>query len=495
MWLTIKNLILRLFGVKPKQTDTDIQRAATDVRSYQDTTKENLTAIFANTLSTLAFCDSAVSINAGKNKPPTMRTQLLDDIMQEQWKNIKQNISIGNGCGMIASLPYSVDNGMGRKIYIDTVTKDRIFVTGVQGNEITAVTVISDFAVIDNKIYTRWTDYSVENSVYIIRQKATHEGNPIVLNSVDDWANIIPEIRIAGVERLPIGIYKCPTSNRRPNTIDGVPITYGCNATMDKISKCLIDVEEEFEDKKAMIFADGKLFDGDNKISSRIFKSIKAGGKLGENSLIDVFDPAFRETSYFAKLEQYFTILEKEVGTSRGILTDLSVSGATATEIKRSTYQTFAICDDIHTNAEKYINDLVYGINVLANYYSMTPVSEYEISFTWSYALLEDTDSTFNQLLQAHSKGAVDTAEIRQFVTDAETLEESQDKVNQIKLNGGNVTEMDIQAKIWLAEVASGLMKPETYLMKRYGVTEEQALEMLPDPLGSTDIDTTIPVK
>ena len=43
-----------------------------------------------------------------------MRTQLLDDIMQEQWKNIKQNISIGNGCGMIASLPYSVDNGMGR---------------------------------------------------------------------------------------------------------------------------------------------------------------------------------------------------------------------------------------------------------------------------------------------------------------------------------------------------------------------------------------------
>ena len=138
---------------------------------------------------------------------------------------------------------------------------------------------------------------------------------------------------------------------------------------------------------------------------------------------------------------------------------------------------------------------MVYGINVLANYYSMTPVSEYEISVTWSYALLEDTDSTFNQLLQAHSKGAVDTAEIRQFVTDAETLEESQDKVNQIKLNGGNVTEMDIQAKIWLAEVASGLMKPETYLMKRYGVTEEQALEMLPDPLGSTDTDKTIPVK
>lgn len=486
MWRLLKNIIFRLFGVKPRQSDIELLQASADVSAFMDTTKENITAIVANTLSMLAFSDSSITIITGKNKTPTPRTELLDKILQRQWANIKENISVGNGCGMIASLPYSVDNGLGRRIYVDTVTKDRIFITGYQGDDITKVAVLSDTAIIDNKIYYRWTDYAVENGTYIITQRATYESEPIELTAVPDWANITPEIRIAGVDRLPIGIYKCPTSNRRPDTMDGVPITYGCNATLTKIANCLLDIENEFEDKKPLIFADGKMFDENDKISARIFKSLKAGTKITDNKMIDVFDPAFRETAYFTKLEHHFSMLEKEIGASRGILTDLNTNEATATEIRRATYQTFALCDDIHRQVEKYIDDLMYGVNVLINYYNLAPISEYEINYNWSYAMLEDTDSTFNQLKEAYSMGAADEVDIRQFIIDTETAEEAAEKIKQIKLNGGNMSQLD-RSKMLLGELAAGVSKPEEYRAIMKQETPEQALEMLPGAFGGDE--------
>lgn len=461
-------------------------QTSADVQAYQDTTAENMTAIIANTLSVLAFADSTISITAGKNKAPTQRTKLLDSIIQKLWQSIKQDIAVGNGCGMIAAIPYSVDNGLGRRIYVDTVTKDRIFITGYQGDDITKVAVLSDTAIIDNKIYYRWTDYAVENGTYIITQRATYGSEPIELTAVPDWANITPEIRIAGVDRLPIGIYKCPTSNRRPDTMDGVPITYGCNATLAKIAKCLMDIENEFEDKKPLIFADSKLFDENDKISARIFKSLKAGGKLTDNKMVEVFDPAFRETAYFTKLEHHFAMLEKEIGASRGILTDLTTDGATATEIRRATHQTFALCDDIHRQVEKYIDDLMYGINVLINYYNLAPISEYEINYNWSYAMLEDTDSTFNQLKEAYSMGAADEVDIRQFIIDTETAEEAAEKIKQIKLNGGNMSQLD-RSKMLLGELAAGVSKPEEYRAIMKQETPEQAAKMLPNAFGEGD--------
>lgn len=492
MWQLFKNIIFQLFGVKPRQSDAELLQTSADVSAFMDTTKENITAIVTNTLSMLAFSDSSVAITAGKNKTPTQRIELLDKALQKQWDNIKEDIAVGNGCGMIASLPYSVDNGLGRRIYVDTVTKDRILITGYQGDDITKVTVLSDTAIIDNKIYYRWTDYAVENGTYIIAQKATYESKPVELSTVPDWANIMPEIRIAGVDRLPIGIYKCPASNRRPDTMDGVPITYGCNATLTKIANCLTNIEEEFEDKKTKIFADAKLFDQDEKISERLFKSLRSGGKMGENKLIDVFDPAFRETAYFTKLNNHFAMLEKEIGASRGILTDLTTSGATATEIRRATYQTFTLCDGIHRQSEKYIDDLMYGINVLINYYNLAPISDYEINYNWSYAMLEDTDSTFNQLKEAYKMGAADGIDIRQFIIGAETADEAAEKIKQIKLNGGNMSQLD-RSKMLLGELASGISKPEEYRVIMKQETPEQAKAMLPNPLNSADDDNILP--
>lgn len=438
MFESVKDLIYKLFGRIIKHSKKDIEEAKEQTREYQDTTRENITAIFANSLSTLAFSDSSISITDGNNST-TKRTDLLNNVIQDFWTNIKQNIAIGNGCGMIVSIPYCV-NG---KLYIDNVSKDRMFVSGMQGKDITKLTVMAAVRHHDNGIkYVRWVDYSVENGVYTIRQKATKNGVPCSLSEIEDWTGILPEMHIANVNRLPVGIYKCPTSSRRPDKIDGVPISFGCQKTIERIHNCLEDIDKEYNNKKAKVFADASLFDKNDKIEKTIFKTFAVDSGLQDKMFFEIFDPAFRDTSYYNRLEHLFAQLEKEIGTSRGILTDLNITnGATATEIRRATFQTFSLCDDIHKNAEKYIDGLVYGLNILANYFNLTPESDYQINYEWSYSMLEDTQNTFNQLIQAKSVGAVETAEIRQFIT-GEDYETAKAKVEEIKASEPNISDL-----------------------------------------------------
>ena len=429
MWENIKNLIYRLFQQKPK--NDDIARARRDVEQYQDITRENLTAIFANALSVLAFADSTVSVSEPDGKSQNKRSQYLGSFAQEQWKSVKQNIASGLGCGMIASIPYSVSHGRERGIYVDTVMKDRFYVTGTSGTDITSCTVLSDIQRIDSRIYLRWTDYQVENGIYTIRQKATCNGAEVALADVSEWAGIQPEIRIGNVDRLPIGIYRCPASNRKPKTEEGVPITYGCGATMNKIANCFAEIEKEYDNKSVKVFADRNLFDKDMKLTDMYVK-LKGDGKLNSSSGIDIFDPAFRDTALYNRLDRLFAQLEHEVGTSRGILTDLTTQGATATEIRRSMFQTFALCTDIQTEFIGYFDDLLYGVNVLCNFYNLTPPGEYKVNYDWTYSLLEDSTETFSQLVEGCSLGAVAPVDVRQFIKPEEDFETAAKRVAEI---------------------------------------------------------------
>jgi hypothetical protein len=79
---------------------------------------------------------------------------------------------------------------------------------------------------------------------------------------------------------------------------------------------------------------------------------------------------------------------------------------------------------------------------VLANAYNLSPQGEYEIAFDWSYSLLEDPQQEFSQLMQAESKGIVSKVEIRQWLNPDETLEEAEQKIQEIKESNPSVEEL-----------------------------------------------------
>lgn len=435
MWkvllLNIKNTILKLFGKKVDITAQQVSRAEKDVEQYLSIDKENITSIVANAISNLVFGDAQLLVS-----DDTEMGRQINEVLQREFVKAKRNYACALGTGEILSVPYCVQNGLERKIYVDTVTKDRFWVTQTQGTDPTEVEAMADVKIHDNKVYQRHTYYSVNDGNYLVQNKALQGNDEVMLGLIDEWKGIADKIPFEGVDRLPVAIGKCPAGGHRPDDNEGRPLTFGCDAILKKIQGTIADYETEFKRKKAKVFADSMMFKSVTDENGNIIVQedddvfFKMNG--GEDFGLEIFSPEFRDTSYYNKLQYHFELLEKQIGVNKGILTELSTGTATATEIRRSTYQTFCLVDDIRKSYEKYINDLAYGIQVLLVAYKMCPYADYEVKISWSNALLEDRAETYNQMVQGVSQGAERVAELRLLNHPEESLEEAQAVVDEI---------------------------------------------------------------
>ena len=411
-----------LFKTNTQTTNKEINDNSKYAQLYESIDDINFGAIFSNKLANYTVSDSNMNIE-GSNK----RVDLLNQVGQSMWKKSKKITSMALGYGGVIIVPYV----KGGKIYYNLVPQSRLTIDKTDGDLITGATVLAERKVIKGTIsetvYLRWTNYKIENGNMVITQQYTDEkGNKI---PVPDFWKDIQEIQgISNVDRVLFGYIKSPINNRKANDKYGVPITYGCEATILEIKETMKQLVREYELKETFVGADATMFNGKNGLPANgIFRKIDST----DDDFFEVYDPQFRD--YTIRLQELYKRLEHEIGTSYGILSEVDTAQATATEIKRSMYDTFTICDDMRSNIEKGLNDFFYACNVLANAYNLSPQGEYELSFEWSYSLLEDTQAEWNQLTWANNKGIIDDVEIRQWLKPDETLEDSQKAIEEIR--------------------------------------------------------------
>ena len=433
MWQTIKDLIAKLFGKKTNKTDNEALEHHRDTAEYEDTHGPNLTAIIASKLATYAVSESGISVT-GDNK----RAECLDGLMSAAWSDAQEITARSFGVGGVALVPY-VANG---KVYTDIVQKDRFHITHSQGKDILAATVIADVIIRNDKRYTRFIDYSLEGSTYFIRSKATCEDTPVELSVLPEWQGIQEEISISGVDRLLLAYLKQPYSKGRTDNLYGVPVTRGSEWIIDEIKECLLQIRKEYAKKDARVFVDETLFGKDDEIDADVFKKVLGGGKMDAAAFFEIFDPAFRDTSYYNRLTNLFALLEKSIGTSKGVLTDPQTVGATATEIKRSSYDTYALITAMRKQWEDAAEDLVYAYNVLCNAFNLAPMGDYEVKFNWSQDLIESSTETWAQMKDGQSIGVVKKSELRRQLYPNETDAEAQAAIDGIAATEPSLTSM-----------------------------------------------------
>ena len=178
---------------------------------------------------------------------------------------------------------------------------------------------------------------------------------------------------------------------------------------------------------------DARAFDKDPKTGKPILKDkLFMKGTSEDGNLFNVFNPDIRESSFHAQLHELCELEERQVGTSKGILTPRETVAATATEIKSAMQDTFDIVSDMRKSVESGLEDFFYACNVLANYYNLSPAGDYEITYDWSYKLLESSTETWQQKQYLHSQGAMSTAEIRAWHT-GEDEATAKKRVEEIK--------------------------------------------------------------
>ena len=418
----IQYILNNIFKINTQTTKKEIDDNSKYARLYESIDDINFASIFSNKLANYTISDSNMNIE-GENA----RVELLNKTGQSMWKKGKKIVSMAFGYGGVIIVPYV----KGGKIYYNLVPQDRLTIDETDGELITGATVLAEKKVISgtiNKtIYLRWTNYQVKNGNMVITQQYSDEdGNKIP--APEFWKDIQEVRTISNVDRVLFGYIKSPINNRKANDKYGVPITYGCDATILEIKETMKQLIREYELKECFVGADVTMFNGKNALPSNgLFKKIDSTS----DDFFEVFDPEFRD--YTTRLQELYKRLEHEIGTSYGILSEVDSQQATATEIKRSMYDTFTICDDMRSNVEKGLEDFFYACNVLANAFNLSPQGEYELSFDWSYSLLEDTATEWSQLTYGLSKGVVKEVEVRQWLFPDETLEDSQKAIDEIK--------------------------------------------------------------
>ena len=431
IWVWILNNVFHVqTETKPKDVE-DNQKYATQ---YEAIDNINFSAIFSNKLANYVVNDSNLNIT-GDNE----RTDLLNKIGGSLWKKGKKITSMAFGYGGVFLVPYV----KGKKLFYKIVPQTRVTIDSTEGDTITGVTILAERkditqAIGQTKVYIRWTNYQIKDNNCVIEQKFTDEtGKEIPVP--DFWKNIMIKQTISNVDRVLLGYIKSPINNRKSNDKYGVPITYGCDATIKEIKDTMKQLIREFDLKEAFVGADSTMFNGKDALPlNGLYRKVDSG----DDKFWEVFDPAFREVSYMGRLQELYTRLEHEIGTSAGIISEVNTQNATATEIKKAMYDTFSICDDARTNIEDGMNDFFYACDVLANAYGLSSQGDYQVDFDWSYALLEDPQAEFNQLMQGEAKGIIKKVEIRQWMKPDETLEESQKAIDEIKEEQPDIEEL-----------------------------------------------------
>lgn len=420
MFMKFWNKILALFGKKQLPDDMLMQTNDKFTYDYENINGINFTAIFANKLANITISDSNIDV-VGDNK----RAELLQETLKRLKKKLKKIVARDLGTGGVLVIPYVNRN----KIYFNIITQNRFSINKMIGDDIVDCTIMAEYIERNREHYYRWADYTLENNNLYIRYRSTLDGEPIEMTLIPEWENI-EDISITNVDKMPFMYIKSPIDNRKEMDKYGAPITYGCDKQIAKIMNDLEQIDREYSLKEAFVGADITMFKGEDALPTNgLYKKINAG----EDNFWEVFDPAFRDTSYYNKLMNDFALLEKAVGTDRGILTEPLSTYQNKDEARRANQNTFSIIDDVRDSLEDGLKDFLYACDVLANYYSLSPQGDYELSTDWSYAILEDSTQEFSQLCQGESRGVIRKAELRQYLKPNETIEEAQAVIDEIQ--------------------------------------------------------------
>lgn len=450
----LRNIIFRILGVRanPQPDAPDAY-----VRNYEDVTGENITATIANKLGMLTFADSFMETDARDGQ----RGELIRDALKKLWDAGPEIVAQAFGKGGKVLVP-SVHDG---HIDIQPVSQNRMIVKRMDGQRIMEASLLLDTCVIETEGYWLIAHYSVDASgTQAIRYRAcTQGGAEVPLGTVPKWRSIQPDINITGTDRVLLGFLRCPRDNRRDRQIHGVPITYGAEQDIAELVEHIAIYRREFKLSRMMLGLDASLWRdwGRGKLDADgvTIADIKRTVQDGESPFIPVesmvidgktpwqqYAPNIRIEAMEARYNSLLRRVEKACGLSQGILTDRQqVNYANRDEVRAAQYDTFSTVKAMRQAWESAIQDVAYAIDVLAEFYGLTPAGargQYEITYDWDTSMIESSTEAFAQMSELQSRGMVSKAELRQWVRGG-TLEEAQEAIDEINASGESQSAID----------------------------------------------------
>lgn len=349
----------------------------------------------------------------------------------------------------------------GRSMDNVLVPSDNFAVLGANGHKLTSVIYIVDqkkqknsgktftlARTIDLVTYTSDDGYVGLANRY--RSYIFENGNlsTKTLDDFPDWAaSNEQEWIIPNVDRLLVGRFRSFTLNPLdPNAQKGAPICFGASAPIREIHYLTEQMHNEFSLSEKAIIADKTLFnkriirDENSNIIATKLEFPEGKKKLfmdvagtGGSELLHEWAPSIQLQPYLDALDKQFQEVERCVGVSSGILSNLNEqSYQNVDNVRKSTIKTQSFIESARRVAEGMFEDLTYAWDVIANYYELTPVGEWHMELKWSDDYINTFSDQQNAILAGNSIGATDAVDYRMLVM-GESPEVARQRVEEIK--------------------------------------------------------------
>lgn len=432
--------------------------------AYRDSgrkgTDYSVESMVCESLANLMALDFSMPVEGG-----SQRAVVLDAISDEFTRDTMCNaVSMGFLTGDCITVPswngHTMDNVL--------VDAGSFAILGANGHEVTSM-----IYVVDEKQIKYGPNYMLLRLVELVPYTAqdgtrTHANRyktfiakdgtitDIPLSEFPDWAAANEdEWVIPNVDRLLIGRYRSFTLNPlRPNAQKGTPICFGASAPIREIHYLTQQMHAEFGLSEKAIIADKTLFkkvyqrDSNGKVQNsklvlpkgreRLFMDVGGRGTSGQ-PLIQEWAPTIQLQPYIDALEKQYQEVEKCVGVSSGILSNVNdQSYQNVDNVRKSTIKTQSFVNTAREVCESYLSDMVYAWNAILNFYGVTPVGDYHVEYKWSDEYINTFSDQQNAILAGEAIGATDAVDYRMFVM-GESPEVARERVAEIKAEKAEV--------------------------------------------------------
>lgn len=426
--------------------------------AYRDSGKKgtdySVESMVCESLANLMMLEYSMPIEGG-----SARARMLDEVSDAF---VRDTLCRAVAMGFLTGDSITVPSWNGRTMDSVLVDAGSFAILGANGHEVTSMIYVVDEKQI--KHGARYTllrlielvPYTAQDGTqtYANRYKTfiAKDGTitDIPLSEFPDWAAANEEEwAIPNVDRLLIGRYRSFTLNPlRPNAQKGTPICFGASAPIREIHYLTQQMHEEFGLSEKAIIADKTLFkkelrrDGEGNVVSqrlvlpkgreRLFMDVGNRGGSG-SPLIQEWAPTIQLQPYIDALEKQYQEVEKCVGVSSGILSNLNdQSYQNVDNVRKSTIKTQSFVNTARGVCESYLSDMVYAWNAIMNFYGVTPVGDYHVEYKWSDEYINTFSDQQNAILAGEAIGATDAVDYRVFVM-GESPEVAKERVAEIK--------------------------------------------------------------
>lgn len=426
--------------------------------AYRDSGKKgtdySVESMVCESLANLMMLEYSMPIEGG-----SARARMLDEVSDAF---VRDTLCNAVAMGFLTGDSITVPSWNGRTMDNVLVDAGSFAILGANGHEVTSM-----IYVVDEKQIKYGARYTLLRLIELVPYTAqdgtqTHANRyktfiakdgtitDIPLSEFPDWAAANEEEWvIPNVDRLLIGRYRSFTLNPlRPNAQKGTPICFGASAPIMEIHYLTQQMHAEFGLSEKAIIADKTLFkkelrrDSEGNVISqklvlpkgreRLFMDVGNRGGSG-SPLIQEWAPTIQLQPYIDALEKQYQEVEKCVGVSSGILSNLNdQSYQNVDNVRKSTIKTQSFVNTAREVCESYLSDMVYAWNAILNFYGVTPVGDYHVEYKWSDEYINTFSDQQNAILAGEAIGATDAVDYRVFVM-GESPEVAKERVAQIK--------------------------------------------------------------